>query len=188
MVFVFSRVFSRGLLVHRHGTSCSANCLLSRLPSTLPRLMQGGRGGHDFGAGWQQPGHGVGASGSALWLQPQVQQAGQRCVAHALCPHLSETVPASPLGSQRCSGRLSTSSLCPHTPTISAICVPPSVFWRQMDFPPHLRISTTWSPEEEVSGPTFICPPVRTVEINLEAPAHYVLPPYGFLTCPTSAG
>lgn len=66
-------------------------------PSTFSSSHQGGRGSHDFGSGREQPRHRVGAGGSALRLQPQVQQAGQRRVPHALRPHLPKAVPAGPL-------------------------------------------------------------------------------------------
>lgn len=61
----------------------------------------------------------MGAGGSALRLQPQVQQAVQRRVPHALRPHLPEAVPASPLGSE-CNSELhsiSSSITTPRNPT-----------------------------------------------------------------------
>lgn len=132
----------------------------------------------------------MGAGGSALRLQPQVQQAGQRRVPHALRPHLAEAVPTSPLGSRGCSGRHSISSSINHIPTrpnhhhlysedeetytLSVhICLPCSALWKDI-----------------ASGPIFylhLSPPGRAVEINLEAPAHHFLSLERFLPVCTSS-
>lgn len=96
--------------------------------SLLLCCVQGSRGGHGFRPRRQQPWHRVGAGGSALRLQPKVQQAGQGCVSHALCPYLPETIPAGPLDRQICSGCHTPSSLCHYTQLgIQPICSCPTI-------------------------------------------------------------
>lgn len=183
-------------------TSSSTNSAMCALPSPPPpsRCTQGGWGGHDLGPGREQPGHRVGAGGSALRLQPQVQQAGQRRVAHALRAHLPQTVPACPLGSHVCSGHHDTSSLHHHphhhhhhTPTCPTTPVPPSVLWRRGD-PPHPVYAYLFAMQSSTKGPSSMTPtspplshpsptPGRTIEVNIEAPAHSVLHLKGFYLC-----
>lgn len=94
-------VLSRGITQSRLILCCSSVHHLSRLWQVSlvpPCRVQGGRGGHDFRHGREQPRHGMGAGGSPVRLQPKVQQAGQRRVPHALRPHLPEAVSACPLG------------------------------------------------------------------------------------------
>lgn len=86
----------------------------------------------------------MGAGGTALRLQPQVQQTGQRRVPHALGAYFSEAVPAGPLGrlKKKSSGQRSmslfTSSSNPNThlsalqiqgtSALLLICLPSVIF------------------------------------------------------------
>lgn len=122
---------------------CVSLCfpLIASFPvSSLPLCcVQGSRGGYDFRSRWQQPWHRVGAGGSALWLQPKVQQAGQRCVSHALRPDLPETIPVGPLDRQICSRFPTISSLCDYTLlNIQPIYSCPTIGW-------NLKISAPFS-------------------------------------------
>lgn len=177
-------------------TSSSTNSAMCALPSPPPpsRCTQGGRGGHDLGPGREQPGHRVGAGGPALRLQPQVQQAGQRRVAHALRAHLPQTVPTCPLGSRVCSGRHNTSSLHPPTPTTTThqpaqLLLSHHLYYEDQGTtpPPCLRISVCHAKSHTrtfIHAPPHPSPaPGRTIEVNTEAPAHSVLRPKGFYLC-----
>lgn len=136
----------------------------SLTPPPLP--PQGGRGGHGVGPGREQPGHRVGAGGSALRLQPQVQQAGQGRVPHALRAHLAQAGPAGALGGAAERNLRVPSYIIPRAPH------PPS-FLRQGD---SLVLSLhIYRPLSPAAPPS----PDRTIHINIEAPAKYppTLPP-----------
>lgn len=123
------------------------------MSSLLLCCVQGSRGGYDFRSRWQQPWHRVGAGGSALRLQPKVQQAGQRCVSHALRPDLPETIPVGPLDRQICSGFHTISSLYYTLFNIQPIYSCPTIGWILKIsglMPPFLHICLSHSPLEDI--------------------------------------
>lgn len=124
---MFSRGLSRGFPCNLCFHPLTASFPVSSL---LRCCVQGSRGGYDFRSRRQQPRHRVGAGGSALRLQPKVQQAGQRCVSHALRPDLPETIPVGPLDRQICSGFHTILSLCHYSLlNIQPIYLCPTIGW-----------------------------------------------------------
>lgn len=110
-LLMISRVFVRAV----HTSTCTLTVLYHISPSSHPSCFaQGGRGGYDIWSRWEQPRHRVGAGGAAVRLQPQVQQAGQRRVPHALRPHFPEAVSARPLSDDGAAP-----SIIPFSPEIS---------------------------------------------------------------------